>query len=202
MVQHRHSMMKTASTLLLALLLGLAGQQVQACGYDAEVNNPFQLAYPGSLVLALETRAALKTHQLQQLAELKGEAGLARSQRWLEDLRGRLAAQGFSGSLSLLLVDSGLRSRFSDNHSHKQSNNHDGSGAVTLPNSGQPLALEMHSEEPEEGEGMIVTTEVALAALLAGEIGLDQAQQMGVLRVHKQVNLGLLNAALGRASVL
>jgi hypothetical protein len=189
-------MMKAASTLSLALLLGLAGQQVQACGYDAEVNNPFQLAYPGSLVLALETRAALKTHQLQQLAELKGEAGLARSQRWLEDLRGRLAAQGFSGSLSLLLVDSGLRSRFSDSH------NHDGSDAVTLPNSGQQLALEMHSEEPEEGEGVIVTTEVALAALLAGEVGLDQAVKMGVLRVHKQVNLGLLNAALRRASVL
>lgn len=183
--------MKTASSFLLAaLLLGVTGQSAEACGYDEQVNNPFQMAYPGSLVLALNTHVALKNRQISPLKSLNGQAGMTRSERWLTDLRGRLEQQGFNGSVSLLLVDSGLWSRISESEPDPVQ------AGVTELNSRKKLSLVIHSEEPAEGEGVILTTEAALAALLSGEIRLDQAVKMGLVRAHNEINLSLFNAAL------
>lgn len=181
-------MTQSTSTMALVTLLlaGLSGQPAGACGYDGLYANPLQAAYPGSISLAVASRTAVEQRLIPALAPLSGSSGLFRSQVWLRTLRGKLETQGFSGSVALLLVDSGLWSRYH-----------------TLPPEqqkppGNGVQLEPHVSGPDAEEWIVMTTEAALSALLAGQIDIDTARQAGLIRYQRTDAIPAMERALRR----
>lgn len=179
-------MMRSTSALALVtlLLVGQSGQPAGACGYDGLYANPLQAVYPGSISLAVASRTAVEQRLIPAIAPLSGSSGLFRSQVWLQTLRGKLEAQGFSGSLALLLVDSGLWSRYHTQPPEQQKQ------------PGNGVQLEPHVAGPDADEWVVMTTEAALAALLAGQIDIDTARKHGLVRLQKTNGIPALDKAL------
>lgn len=173
--------MKTALILLAALLISPA-QTTMACGYDAQINNPFTLAYPGSLSVALATRAAVEKNLIKPVPLLNGQAGFDRSVHWLNQLRDRMQLNGFSGSVSVLLIDSGLWSQYSDQDTQI-------AAATDLLHSIETLKLQTHTQPPVANAAIFITSEATLAALLAGEIKLEMAKNAGLVRMNQPLLL-------------
>ncbi len=167
--------MKTVP-ILSAILFSFSFNSAIACGYDAQMNNPFTLAFPGSLTVALATQSAIAQELIPAIPSLAGPAGLARSVRWLEQFRAQLEAQQYQGQLSILLVDSGLWSRMSDSNTSIMAAN-------DLLAASQRLRLETHSSPPNN-ETVLITSEATLAAVLSGEISLQAAKAAGLVRLQ------------------
>ena len=151
--------------ILAAALVAAAcsGDAALACGYHGLIGNPFQASYPGSVGVAIATRGAIESGAIPEPKSAAGALGLARSRRWLETLQVRLADQGLPDRLAVLVVDSGLWSRFT----------HDG----------QAAALRFHTAGPERGDQVLLVSEAALAALSAGAMRFNDARQRGLARL-------------------
>lgn len=143
--------------------VAFAGEAALACGYHGLIGNPFEASYPGSVRVAIATRGAIESGAIPEPDSAVGTLGLARSRRWLETLRVRLAEQGLRDQLAVLVVDSGLWSRFT----------HDGRAA----------ALQFHAAGPEQGDRVLLVSEAGLAALSAGAMRFDDARQRGLVRL-------------------
>jgi len=176
--------MMRAAPRLLAIVLSLAGVfgQVSACGYDGLYSNPLQAAYPGSLSLAVASRSAVERGLIPVLPPQSGSSGLFRSQAWLHALRGRLEAEGLNGSVALLLGDSGLWARFR--------------AQPSAAPAGGSVQLEPHIAGPDESDVVVITTEAALSALLAGRIDITAARAAGVIRYQGAESIPALDKAL------
>lgn len=141
---------------LLCLIPGMG----QTCGYDALYPNPFEQSWPGTLDVAMATAAAVNDDRLARLPPLTGEAGFTRSQAWLQALKSRFQQAGVRGGVSILLVDSGLWSRLRGKES---------------------LLLQLHTSEPHADDRVMLLSEAALDALLAGTLTIEEALRLGVV---------------------
>jgi hypothetical protein len=151
--------------ILAAALVAAAcsGEAALACGYHGLIGNPFKAGYPGSVRVAIATRGAIESGAIPEPESAVGALGLARSRRWLETLQVRLADRGLPDRLAVLVVNSGLWSRFT----------HDG----------RAVALRFHAAGPEQGDQVLLVSEAALAALSAGAMSFDDARQRGLVRL-------------------
>ncbi|MFM5338375.1 hypothetical protein ACET97_17735 [Aeromonas enteropelogenes] len=141
---------------LLCLIPGMG----QTCGYDALYPNPFEQSWPGTLDVAMATAAAINDDRLTRLPPLIGEAGFTRSQAWLQALKSRFQQAGVRGGVSILLVDSGLWSRLRGKES---------------------LLLQLHTPGPHADDRVMLLSEAALDALLAGTLTIEEALRLGVV---------------------
>ncbi|MFH7526416.1 hypothetical protein AB2J22_13820 [Aeromonas sp. A5] len=141
---------------LLCLIPGMG----QTCGYDALYPNPFEQSWPGTLDVAMATAAAVNDDRLAHLPPLTGEAGFTRSQAWLQALKSRFQQAGVRGGVSILLVDSGLWSRLRGKES---------------------LLLQLHTPGPHADDRVMLLSEAALDALLAGTLTIEEALRLGVV---------------------
>ncbi|WP_421227456.1 hypothetical protein [Aeromonas enteropelogenes] len=144
---------------LLCLIPGMG----QTCGYDALYPNPFEQSWPGTLDVAMATAAAVNGDRLARLSPLTGEAGFTRSQAWLQALKNRFQQAGVRGGVSILLVDSGLWSRLRGKES---------------------LLLQLHTPGPHADDRVMLLSEAALDALLAGTLTIETAVQLGVVTLQ------------------
>lgn len=144
---------------LLCLIPGMG----QTCGYDALYPNPFEQSWPGALDVAMATAAAVNGDRLARLSPLTGEAGFTRSQAWLQALKNRFQQAGVRGGVSILLVDSGLWSRLRGKES---------------------LLLQLHTPGPHADDRVMLLSEAALDALLAGTLTIETAVQLGVVTLQ------------------
>ncbi|MGY3966577.1 hypothetical protein [Aeromonas enteropelogenes] len=144
---------------LLCLIPGMG----QTCGYDALYPNPFEQSWPGTLDVAMATAAAVNDDRLARLSPLTGEAGFTRSQAWLQALKNRFQQAGVRGGVSILLVDSGLWSRLRGKES---------------------LLLQLHTPGPHADDRVMLLSEAALDALLAGTLTIETAVQLGVVTLQ------------------
>ncbi|WP_421199519.1 hypothetical protein [Aeromonas enteropelogenes] len=135
----------------------------QTCGYDALYPNPFEQSWPGALDVAMATAAAVNGDRLARLSPLTGEAGFTRSQAWLQALKNRFQQAGVRGGVSILLVDSGLWSRLRGKES---------------------LLLQLHTPGPHADDRVMLLSEAALDALLAGTLTIETAVQLGVVTLQ------------------
>ncbi|BEE18366.1 hypothetical protein VAWG006_26190 [Aeromonas enteropelogenes] len=160
---------------LLCLIPGMG----QTCGYDALYPNPFEQSWPGTLDVAMATAAAVNDDRLARLPPLTGEAGFTRSQAWLQALKSRFQQAGVRGGVSILLVDSGLWSRLRGKES---------------------LLLQLHTPGPHADDRVMLLSEAALDALLAGTLTIETAVQLGVVTLQGEDGKQLqhdLHQALG-----
>ncbi|MDH0344921.1 hypothetical protein [Aeromonas dhakensis] len=160
---------------LLCLIPGMG----QTCGYDALYPNPFEQSWPGALDVAMATAAAVNDDRVARLPTLTGEAGFTRSQAWLRTLKSRFQQAGVRGGVSILLVDSGLWSRLRGKES---------------------LLLQLHTAGPHPRDRMMLLSEAALDALLAGTLTIEEALQLGVVALPGEEGRQLqhdLHLALG-----
>ncbi|QLI82127.1 hypothetical protein HZU75_11650 [Chitinibacter fontanus] len=132
-----------------------------ACGYDGQVNNPFVQGYPGSLSVALATKRAVESKQLTEPKALVAAEGLARVTGWLEQLRRRLQLAQLDNNFSVYLFDSQLWTRF------------DVLGGNVL--------MQSHITPKTDGV-VLISSEATLSALLNGQLNIDQAQQLNLIR--------------------
>lgn len=144
---------------LLCLIPGMG----QTCGYDALYPNPFEQSWPGTLDVAMATAAAVNDDRLARLPPLTGETGFTRSQAWLQALKNRFQQAGVRGGVSILLVDSGLWSRLRGKES---------------------LLLQLHTPGPHADDRVMLLSEAALDALLAGTLTIETAVQLGVVTLQ------------------
>ncbi|WP_421181374.1 hypothetical protein [Aeromonas enteropelogenes] len=153
---------------LLCLIPGMG----QTCGYDALYPNPFEQSWPGTLDVAMATAAAVNDDRLTRLPPLTGEAGFTRSQAWLQALKSRFQQVGVRGGVSILLVDSGLWSRLRGKES---------------------LLLQLHTPGPHADDRVMLLSEAALDALLAGTLTIETAVQLGVVTLQGEDGKQLLH---------
>ncbi|MEL3923199.1 hypothetical protein [Aeromonas enteropelogenes] len=153
---------------LLCLIPGMG----QTCGYDALYPNPFEQSWPGTLDVAMATAAAVNDDRLARLPPLTGEAGFTRSQAWLQALKSRFQQAGVRGGVSILLVDSGLWSRLRGKES---------------------LLLQLHTPGPHADDRVMLLSEAALDALLAGTLTIETAVQLGVVTLQGEDGKQLLH---------
>lgn len=151
-------------TLVAALLtLGLAApfsSQTEACGYDMLVGDPFAMAWPGSLDVAIATANAISSNRIAPIPAMVGGEGFVRAQQWLLQLKDNLQRADQPGGFSILLVDSGLWSKMRGK---------------------EVLLLQLHSPAPTAQDRVVMISEAGLNALLSRQITVEQAQQLGVL---------------------
>ncbi|MEZ6960439.1 MULTISPECIES: hypothetical protein [unclassified Aeromonas] len=153
---------------LLCLIPGMG----QTCGYDALYPNPFEQSWPGTLDVAMATAAAVNDDRLARLPPLTGEAGFTRSQAWLQALKSSFQQAGVRGGVSILLVDSGLWSRLRGKES---------------------LLLQLHTPGPHADDRVMLLSEAALDALLAGTLTIETAVQLGVVTLQGEDGKQLLH---------
>lgn len=146
---------------LLCLIPGVG----QSCGYDVLYPNPFEQRWPGTVNIAMATAAAVSSDRLAPLPTLTGEAGFTRSQAWLYSLMSRFQKAGVQGGISILLIDSGLWSRVQGKES---------------------LLLQLHTPGPHPTDRVMLLSEAAINAMLAGSLTIEGALQLGVVELQGQ----------------
>ncbi len=148
---------------VVALLAATAGSSAaRACGYDAGMPD-LAAAHPRSIAVAIAVRDAFDRGTVRPLPDVPLRDGYARASGLLRGF-GRLipAAAGVqSGSVTLLLIESGLWARYE----------------VT----GHGVEAELHVDGAREHEPVIITSEAAVSALINGTLELGRAVQLGVL---------------------
>ncbi|WP_421179706.1 hypothetical protein [Aeromonas enteropelogenes] len=164
-------MMRRTLRMCMTLLCLIPGMG-QTCGYDALYPNPFEQSWPGALDVAMATAAAVNGDRLARLSPLTGEAGFTRSQAWLQALKNRFQQAGVRGGISILLVDSGLWSRLRGKES---------------------LLLQLHTPGPHADDRVMLLSEAALDALLAGTLTIETAVQLGVVTLQGEDGKQLLH---------
>lgn len=158
---------RLARLLVCGLLVVGVSPTTRACGYDMAWDNPFQLSWPGSFDVALATATAISANKLDPIPAITGKEGFGRSYQWLNQLRSTLKTTGIPGNVSILLVDSGLWSRLRGK---------------------QTLLLQSHTQGPLEGDRVMLLSEAAIDALLAGRLLAKEALDLGVMRVNNDAD--------------
>jgi hypothetical protein len=148
-----------------AVTLALHAPAVLACGFHGGAMAELSASHPRSLDVAIAVREAYDHAQLQALEPAPPALGFVRARLMLQAFapQAATAAGTASGSAAVLLVESGLWTRY------------------TFGADG--AAAEPHVSGPLPGEPVIVTSEAALSALVDGTLALDRAAALGVLSV-------------------
>ncbi|WP_432719828.1 hypothetical protein R0381_003667 [Jeongeupia wiesaeckerbachi] len=191
-------MMKASPHLLACMLLaGLSGQSAYACGYDAQIDNPFTVSYPGSLGVALATHRALADGKLATIPTSAGEAGLERSVQMVKQLHARLETSQYGGSFYLLLVNAGMWSSFGMADTAAQADHAGHAHADHAHETGAHLGLATHIEAPsiDASSPVVITSEATLAALLSGALDVPAAREAGLMRFVGPVSPFVLGSA-------
>lgn len=150
--------MSLRAALLAAALLAAAPLAGQACGLHGGLDGQtFAPLHPGSLAVALGVRGLIDQGRLAPLPAAAPPLAFVRVQRSLQLLRARLQAGPPGPATALLLVDSGLWTRWAWNDDGR-------------------LDMQVHVAGPEAGDRVVLTGEAVLAALLAQRLQPAQAQ--------------------------
>ncbi len=165
-------------TLLALTFLLTSNHLTAACGYHGGLNNSFAVLHPRSIDVALALRDAAKAGILELNAGAQKTGGdlfdyghvVQRIQRFGSALA--LAGGESVSSFSMLLVDSGLWSRFR-----------------SLP---EGVVFEIRTEGTHAGDTAVITGSAVLAALEAGTLSLDEAMERGLLVIVPGISAGSL----------
>jgi len=149
----------TAGT-LAAVTLG--SFQAQACGYDGAVPD-LVAAYPQSIEVALSVRDAYDRSQLTALQPAPNALALRRAQMLLSRFSPMVAeaSQSSQGSVAVLLVESGLWTRY------------------TL--AGNEVQALPHVTGPQPGEPVVITSEAVISAVVEGKLAMPRASALGLM---------------------
>lgn len=142
----------------------VAAAPVAACGYHSTLPD-LAAAHARSIDVALAVRGALDRGELKPLEGVPPALGYVRAMRMLRDLQAMVPAlaPARAGSVAVLLVDSGLWSRY----------------VVAADGA----TVEVHVGGPREGEPVIVTSEAVVRALLDGALEPGRATRNGMLLI-------------------
>jgi len=142
----------------------VAAAPASACGYHSTLPD-LAAAHSRSIEVALAVRGALDRGELKPLEGVPPALGYLRAMRMLRDFQAMVPAlaQARGGSVAVLLVDSGLWSRY------------------TIEADG--AKLEVHVGGPKEGEPVMVTSEAVVRALLDGTLEPARAARSGALLI-------------------
>jgi hypothetical protein len=192
-----HIIMRSGTEPRMALLLAVGlslfvrpPTATRACGFDGLLGDGFGASHAQSLTVAFAVSDATDAGVMDKSARssvLSGQVGYARAVLRLGAFHRRLAATtakvGAPGSISVLLVDSRLWSRF-------------------CPDArGSDIAT--HTAGPQAGDVVVVTHEAVLAALVSGKLSIATALDRGLLVVDGESTAGgsvrsLLNESFGK----
>jgi len=148
---------------VLVVAAAMPSLQAHACGYHATLPD-LAAAHPRSVEVAIAVHDAHGRGELRALDPMPPALAYLRAARMLRDFQSlvpSLAAQG--GSVTLLLVDSGLWTRYRVS----------ASGVETS----------VHVSGPDAGEPVIVTSEAVMRAVLDGVLQAPRAAKLGLLLV-------------------
>lgn len=154
-----------AVTAAVLAAVSLGSFEASACGYDGAVPD-LVAAYPQSIDVAISVRDAFDRSELLALQPAPNALALMRAQlllRRFSPLVGE-ASNASSGSVAVLLVESGMWTRYT------LTNNE----AVAVP----------HVTGPEAGERVLITSEAVISALVEGKLALKRASSLGVMVVR------------------
>lgn len=156
--------MRGAVIAAVLLAAALAPRASSGCGFHGQLPD-LAAAHPRSLAVAFALRDAYDASVLQPLPPAPPALGLVRATRLLHQfsplLPSAIGADAGAQTVTVLLVESGLWTRY----------------AV----SADGVRVEPHVDGPRAGERVLVTSEAALQAMVAGQIDLVRAQAMGLL---------------------
>lgn len=156
--------MRGAVIAAVLLAAALAPRASSGCGFHGQLPD-LAAAHPRSLAVAFALRDAYDASVLQPLPPAPPALGLVRATRLLHQfsplLPSAIGADAGAQTVTVLLVESGLWTRY----------------AV----SADGVRVEPHVDGPRAGERVLVTSEAALQAMVAGQIDLTRAQAMGLL---------------------
>jgi hypothetical protein len=144
---------------------GLVTAPAGACGYDGAVPD-LVAAYPQSIDVAISVRDAFDRSELTALQPAPNALALMRAQLLLRRFSPMVgeASHASSGSVAVLLVESGMWTRYTFTNNE----------AVALP----------HITGPEAGEPVVITSEAVISALVEGKLALKRASSLGVMVVR------------------
>ena len=156
--------MRGAVIAAVLLAAALAPRASSGCGFHGQLPD-LAAAHPRSLAVAFALRDAYDASVLQPLPPAPPALGLVRATRLLHQfsplLPSAIGADAGAQTVTVLLVESGLWTRY----------------AV----SADGVRVEPHVDGPRAGERVLVTSEAALQAMVAGQIDLTRAQAMGLM---------------------
>lgn len=147
---------------VLAVAIAMPSSQAIACGYHATLPD-LAAAHPRSVEVAIAVHDALSRGELRALDPMPPALAYLRAARMLRDFQSQvppLAAQG-GGSVAVLLVDSGMWTRYRV--------------------SASGVEASVHVSGPDAGEPVIVTSEAVMRAVLDGTLQLPRAAKLGLL---------------------
>lgn len=149
----------TAATLAA---VSLSSFQAVACGYDGAVPD-LVAAYPQSIEVALSVRDAYDRSELTALQPAPNALALVRAQLLMRRFSPMVAeaSQAQQGSVAVLLVESGLWTRYT----------FDGNAVVAVP----------HIAGPQAGEPVVISSEAVISAVLEGRLAIKRASSMGLM---------------------
>lgn len=160
-----------ATTLAMAAIVSISNAliPVHACGLEPGINGGITISYPGAIDVAVAVASA-RNNGLLPPPGSETITNEARLQNMLADLR-RLQVRfngargtipdGSSSTFSLVLVGPGLWSHY-------------------RMTAGGVLAR-YHTEGPVAGKAVVLTHATALHALLAGNLSIEQATELGLI---------------------
>jgi hypothetical protein len=180
---------------LLLSLCGAAAPPVVACGFHGGLDNSFSAMHPRSLAVAFALRDAVEAQAIPSSVFdpiSPGGAGYWRAVGRLNALTALLSAGQHASesapaqAISILFIDSGLWAR------------------IELGNNG--LRLVPHTNGAHSGDVTIVTSEAALAEVLAGRLTIDAGLSLELLVVDGKGDgpravRGLLIESFSRSSL-
>lgn len=152
------------SALLAAWVAAASVTPVSACGYDAGPLGGLSVAHPSSLPVAMAIASAVAAGRLQPLPDAPPQLALLRATFALRSATAMLdpSAAGLP-PVAVVLVEAHLWSR-------------------TTSGPGGPQ-FAAHVAGPGDGDVVLVTGEMALRALLAGQLSWDAALASGLVVV-------------------
>ncbi|TOE84726.1 hypothetical protein CGJ34_08235 [Vibrio parahaemolyticus] len=150
-------MTKRVLTCIASGVIALASPTSWACSYDGLFANPFSESYPGALDVSIATQLAIRSQSMKPLELIEGEAGLRRASWWLNLMLKK--NPDLPKGAYIYVVDRQLWSRIS-----KTDN-----------------SIEVHVSPPSNSEQILQISEAALQSLIANQITIDQARELGVL---------------------
>ena len=169
LVQHRHAVIRRGRRGRIAgalLAATLAAPPAGSCGFHGQLAD-IAAAHPRSLDVAFALRDAYDRGELAELPALPPALGYLRARKLLVDFAAQVSAVAGDGrgSVAVLLVESGLWTRYAI----------DGSRASAAP----------HVDGPQPGEHVLLTSEAALAAIVEGRLTAERAASVGLLAEHR-----------------
>jgi hypothetical protein len=140
----------------------IVGGSAFACGFHGIFGGAWTIMQPGSIEVAVAVRESADRGELDSTwLEVKKDdpLGFARVSLLLRRSRAPLEALATSNSVALLLVESGLWSRFVRN--------------------GESVRVETHVVGPSEGDAVIVTSAAVLDRVVQSRLAVPDAVKAG-----------------------